>query len=391
MIIKRIESRERDIKTLQELAARPDARGSVRENIEKEIIRIRAGMKGEAEAAYEMEFHYGNSMNWMILHDLRIDCEGRIAQIDHLLINRMLEVYVCESKHFAEGVSINTHGEFTAFFGGRPYGVPSPIEQNRRHIAVLEAAFKSGLVSPPKRLGFKLTPRLLGLVLVSKGARITRPRKPVPGLDDIIKCDQLKSKIDKDNEKTSPLALTKVVGTETLLGFAQSLAAVHTPLEFNWPARFGLPPDAPQRPEEVRCPKAPYGSSAAPSKVQNRLSNKPCASPKPAVAQSEAPASSPGQARVPRPSTPQTEHAVQAMSQAKSDTPRQISAPPACPKNDAPCSKSDKKGKAQPEYWCFSCRKTVAPQIAYSCWDNRARFNGKVYCEKCQKQYPEPK
>ena len=61
-------------------------------------------MKGEAEAAYEMEFHYGASKNWMVLHDLRLECEGRVAQIDHLLLNRFLEIYVCESKRFSEGV-----------------------------------------------------------------------------------------------------------------------------------------------------------------------------------------------------------------------------------------------------------------------------------------------
>jgi len=66
-----------------------------------------------------------------------------VAQIDHLLINRLLDIWVLESKHFAEGVSINDHGEWTGFSGGRPYGMASPIEQNRKHVAVLEQVLRT--------------------------------------------------------------------------------------------------------------------------------------------------------------------------------------------------------------------------------------------------------
>ena len=34
---------------------------------------------------------------------------GRVAQIDHLVIYRLPDTWVLESKHFAEGVSINDH------------------------------------------------------------------------------------------------------------------------------------------------------------------------------------------------------------------------------------------------------------------------------------------
>ncbi|MHB8891400.1 MAG: nuclease-related domain-containing protein [Candidatus Limnocylindrales bacterium] len=70
------------------------------------------------------------------------------------------------SKHFAEGVSINDHGEWTGFSGGRPYGMASPIEQNRRHVAALEQAFATGLVQLPKRLGMvPIKPWIRSLVL----------------------------------------------------------------------------------------------------------------------------------------------------------------------------------------------------------------------------------
>ena len=75
-----------DIEALRLLAARPDASADARKKIEQEIRNIQSGSKGEAEAAYEIEFYYGASKNWMVLHDLRLECDGRVAQIDHLLI-----------------------------------------------------------------------------------------------------------------------------------------------------------------------------------------------------------------------------------------------------------------------------------------------------------------
>jgi hypothetical protein len=246
MLIKQPDDKTKDIECLKGLAARPGVSADVRKNIEQEIRYMQSGMKGEAEAAYEMGFHFGASKNWMLIHDLRIECEGRVAQIDHLILNRFMEIYVCESKRFSEGVAINEHGEFSAFYGGKPYGVPSPLEQNRRHITVLESAFKCGLVTPPKRLGFNITPSLIGLVLVSKGARISRPKEKLDGLDCVIKCDQLKSRVDRDiDADNNPLNLARLIGQDTVEDFARRLAAIHKPVKFDWAARFGMSTEYP--------------------------------------------------------------------------------------------------------------------------------------------------
>lgn len=270
MLIKKADDRSGDVEALKALAARPDASQDVRKLIDREIRNIQSGMKGEAEAAYEMEFHYGASKNWMILHDLRLECGGRVAQIDHLLVNRFLEIYVCESKRFSEGVAVNEQGEFSAFFGSKPYGIPSPLEQNRRHMAVLEAVFKTGQVVPPKRLGFTITPSLHGLVLVSKTARVSRPKAKIDGIETVIKNDQLKAKIDRDIDKDNNLlGAARIVGQDTLEDFARRLAAAHEPIRFEWAAKFGLPAVAPTpAPARVVTPPpeaAPPASSEEPT------------------------------------------------------------------------------------------------------------------------------
>jgi hypothetical protein len=120
LLIKAATDRSQDLNTLQALLAVPGITAPTRVLIDKEIRNIRAGAKGEAEAAYEIDFHHKASRNWAVIHDLRIEHQGRVAQIDHLLISRWLEVWVCESKHFSEGVAINEQGEFTGFYAGRP-------------------------------------------------------------------------------------------------------------------------------------------------------------------------------------------------------------------------------------------------------------------------------
>lgn len=242
MLIKSADDRESDIKILESLLNHPSASASTKRNIEKEIKAIRSGVKGEKDAAYQIEYYYGNGKNWAVIHDLRIEHKGRVAQIDHLLINRLMEIWVCESKHFNQGVSINEQGEFVSFFGAKAFGIPSPLEQNRRHCLLLQEAFDDGAVELERRLGFAIKPVIKSLVLVSSKVRITRPSLSFPGLDEIVKVDQIKAILDKamDNDN-NPLSLAKLVSSETLKAFAERLVALHKPHQFNWPGKFGLP------------------------------------------------------------------------------------------------------------------------------------------------------
>lgn len=183
----------------------------------------------------------------MTIHDLRLEVDGRVAQIDHLILTRLLDIWVLESKHFSEGVAVDEFGEWTGFFGRRPYGIGSPIEQNRKHVAVLQDAFAKGLVDLPRRLGFTLKPVVRSIVLVSKDARITRPktkaaRARVAGLDSVIKVDQLLSYLDKDRNAKGIADVRRLLTKGELDRLARDLAALHRPATVDWAARFGLPP-----------------------------------------------------------------------------------------------------------------------------------------------------
>lgn len=324
MIIKQADDKQTDLTTLQLLLTHPEADIATKKRIEREIRNLQAGIRGEAEAAYEMKVHWGESKNWMILNDLRVEHNDIVAQIDHLIINRWLDIWVCESKNFSEGIAINEHGEFSAFFGSKPYGVPSPIEQNNKHILILQRLFDSGVVKLPTRLGFTIKPALKSLVLVSKGARISRPKNKVDGLSCIVKNDQLFKLIDKAVDDSGPIMMAKIIGQDTLEEVAREIAKQHKPIQFDWSAKFGLSAEV--------TPSAPVAPVKRPSTLQTTV---PIAADKP-------------------------------------------------PANEKPEDAETKKPKQK--LICHSCGTAIMYNVAKFCWFNKSKFGGNIYCMDCQKK-----
>lgn len=325
MIIKAADAKNDQIAILKELAGRRDASVDIRNRIEQEIRNIQAGIKGEEEAAYEIDFHFGPAKNYAVIHDLRIEVEGRVAQIDHLVIGRFLDIWVCETKYFYEGIAINEQGECSSFFNNKPAGIASPFEQNKKHIMVLGSLFKSGIVPLPRRLGVDIKPNMISVVLVSKNARISRPKAKIVGIENIIKSDQFRTLIERYNERdTNPLLMTKLIGTDTLENFAREIAEQHKPIVFNWAGKFGLSASYPM---------------CAPAPVTTTKQNTPASLPAPAV--------------VP----------------VRSD--------------DVGAARENEK-KPKKKLICVTCSEPVAYHVARFCWLNKNRFGENIYCRGCQ-------
>jgi hypothetical protein len=236
MLIKQVDDRSEELVQLERIA-----KSSVVETAKraaKELSIRKAGIKGESESAYLIDFHFATSSNWAVIHDLRVEHNGRVAQVDHLLINRWMECYVLESKHFNAGLKITEDGEFMRWNDyKRTYeGMPSPLLQNERHIAVLRDLMST--LELPTRLGMRINFGFQTLVLVSPGARIDRPAK----FDSsrVIKADQIRQSIwrDIDNENgllTIVRTAVKIVSGDTVRDVAQQLANLHRPLKWSMP------------------------------------------------------------------------------------------------------------------------------------------------------------
>jgi hypothetical protein len=201
---------------------------------------LRAGLKGEQESAYLLDFGLKASRNTAIIHDLRLDLNGRVAQIDHLLLHRTLNVFVLETKHFQAGLKITEDGEFLRWNAStKTYeGMPSPLAQNERHVAVLKDAFDR--IDLPTRLGVRLTPVFLSYVLVSPRAWIKRPKRF--DSSHVLKADMfsVEDELNKRGLIKGLGHLTRLVGSATLRAIGRQLVALHTPATIDYAARFGI-------------------------------------------------------------------------------------------------------------------------------------------------------
>ena len=56
-----------------------------RDWLTNEIWAVRMGMSGERSAAHYIDHYYKDNPNLAVIHDLRLELDGEVAQIDHLL------------------------------------------------------------------------------------------------------------------------------------------------------------------------------------------------------------------------------------------------------------------------------------------------------------------
>lgn len=241
MITKTADDKSGQIQQLEALLA--VASGDQKNKITQELRNLQAGIKGEQEAAYLIDFDFAKSQNTLVIHDLRLEIGGRVAQIDHLLINRTLNVFVLETKHFHAGLKITEEGEFMSWNAFRKCfeGMPSPFAQNERHITVLNEALAR--IDMPSKVGLRLSPVCHSYVLVSSKARIDRPQKF--DTSRLIKSDMLSATIDRFFDKAGVFevvgSLARCLSTETLEKVGQTLIRMHRPASFDYAAKFGIP------------------------------------------------------------------------------------------------------------------------------------------------------
>lgn len=241
MLLKPLDTHEEDIALLNSFLKNDNIPSPIKNKIKEELIKINSGLKAQKEAAYKINFDYEQSKNHFVIHDLRLQVGKRVAQIDHLIFNRFLEVAVCETKNFSEGFSINEQLEFTAFYNHKPVGIASPIEQNKHHISVLSDIFDTGVIELPTRLGFKMNLSFLNFIITSNNARITRPKRELPDKTYIIKNDQFQRIwSDEDETRLKLSSISKMVYADTVESIAKKVLALHKPIEFNWVDKFGI-------------------------------------------------------------------------------------------------------------------------------------------------------
>jgi len=360
MILKNKNTRTEDIQELNRLLTL-NISSKQRFLVERELKCLLSGNSGETNSAYYLDFKFSQSKNWVLIHDLRIEHRGLVAQIDHLLVNRFLEIHVLESKNYFYGIKITDDGEFLAYNGKSYQGIESPIEQNKRHIELLQKTIKDRKLVPT-RLGISIPISFFNYVLVAPTARIDRPHKKSFDTSKVIKADAYASHIDKEIDKMSMVSAfekaTKLIGSDTLEEFGQKIIRLHRPGKFNYAAKFGIDEGVVQSVQSKVTPPPDIKAQ------ENIKTNNPGICDKCGIEVEDKVAS---YCRI---NKAKFNGKVLCRTCQQSTIPAQPQAP-----------KEDKKGS------CESCNTAVDGKVVYFCRMNKNKFDGKILCRDCQQKH----
>jgi hypothetical protein len=207
--------------------------------VEQEWKSLISGERGEKNTAYLLDFFLDDKKNWMLIHDLRLEYNGKIAQIDHLIITRALDFFVLETKAYGDTLQILDDGSFLASYGKKKFAVPSPIEQNKRHVYILDKVIKNLL---PTRLGFTLEPNIESYVLIDAKTHLKRSKKF--DSSSVVKAEQFLSLLDKKYEQLGVGEVlkkaSKLISQKSVLELSRKIAKLHAPSLINYKEKFEI-------------------------------------------------------------------------------------------------------------------------------------------------------
>ncbi len=329
MLIKSADDKNRRIALLESLLGSPLLNTEQKAWLQREAKNVRYGVQGERDAAHYIDNHFADAPNHAVIHDLRLEHEGEVAQIDHLVIARGFTFYLLETKNFSGNLQINEFGEFSVHYGpGKAFGIPSPLEQSRRHENVL--------VKLLERLGITgrihRKPDFKHVVLIHPKGSIQRPDAQKYDTSSVIKADQFASWREKHIDKD--------MSTLQVLGSVLNLRSADTVREWA---------------EKIARQHRPADLLALPDFLQPR-------------------------AAVPRPAAPPAA-AARAPVSAQRPVPVPVRAPmPAPVPPEAAAAEATEKKRCI----CASCGAKISFAEAKFCWNNARRFGGFQYCREHQ-------
>ncbi|MGL5755436.1 MAG: NERD domain-containing protein [Paraclostridium sp.] len=210
------------------------ASGKPRVFIENDINKLKYGSIGENNIYYELKNSF---MPIVCLHDVRIEYDALVAQIDFVVITTK-NIFVIECKNLIGDISVNNKGEFIRYkkntYGKvvSKEGMYSPIVQNERHINVLKELLKD-------KLGYKQKlKRIESLVVIANPKTVINKKyAPKDISNKIIRYDQLINYISdiEQNKKIDWLFIE-----EDMMNISDCLKKYHKDVEIDYISKYSL-------------------------------------------------------------------------------------------------------------------------------------------------------
>jgi len=174
----------------------------------------KAGDEAERQMAHYLKRAFGDSPNVYVFNNLRLEHEGEVAQIDHLVFHRA-GIILVESKSVTSAVRINDREEWARQWNGEWRGMASPVLQARRQADLLRALLQANKVELRNKVmfglkqgGFKMF--VIDVVVAISDRGVVEYNGKLP---DVKKADQVPDRIKEliaDHEKLAhPLSRDK--------------------------------------------------------------------------------------------------------------------------------------------------------------------------------------
>ena len=175
------------------------------------------------QMAHYFKRFFGGSSEVDVLNYLRVELDGEVAQMDHLVLHSY-GITIVESKSVAGSVEIREDGQWIRWYSKQSHGMRSPVTQAEMQLMLL----KELLARTVKQKGFFDSVDFDVLVAISDSGTIQWPSSG--SLPEVCKSDQvpdrilrkLKAKLEK---KGSPVLLP--VHRRSIADFLRS---IHRPL-----------------------------------------------------------------------------------------------------------------------------------------------------------------
>ena len=259
MILKNIDDKSKEIKVLESLLSNSNSEAQKR-LINADLKKVKLGYKSEKENAYYLDFEFEKSKNVIVLHDIRIEHNGRTAQFDHILISR-LGIELLESKSTTGEMSINHDGSLSIKNSKFVKTYPNPLEQSKRHVLVLKELIEDNSLFS-KRVNILGGISITSKVLINPNTTLTNTKLP----DGFERADSFVSNRNKEIDNIGFFdALSSISKMFTIYKaekIANLLVKVHTPINFDYAKKYRISKieslDKKEK-EEKSCPRCKVG------------------------------------------------------------------------------------------------------------------------------------
>ena len=247
MLYKDIDSKKQEIQQLKMLLLK--SKNPKQKNLIKaDLTRVINGYESEKDNAYYLGFNFKESPRSILLHDIRIEHDGKVAQIDHIIIDR-LGIEILESKSFTGTLTIKGDGSLNVQYGSDIETFPNPIEQNHRHAKVLADFIKANITLPSnlKLLGMPIS----STVLINPKTTIADHTLP-KGFE---RADSFTTHWDERVDKMGTLSVFKSISTMITLNKAKEIAEFlvksHKPKVYDYSKKYPIHKQEVQKKEEA--------------------------------------------------------------------------------------------------------------------------------------------